>query len=152
MKTPTGVSSVAAAMWDQDAASHGVGLLLKVAQPGYAVVSLVVGPQHVNGLGVTHGGYVFLLADTAMAFASNHSKPGSDAASGSRTEPQPSALAAGASIEFLCGSRVGDTLQATATEVAAAGRTNLWLVEVRLVGGADDGAIVAIFHGRTRSR
>jgi acyl-CoA thioesterase len=54
--------------------------LLGVA-PGSARAALTVEERHLNGHGICHGGYVFLLADAAFAYACNthgvrRSRPG----------------------------------------------------------------------------
>jgi acyl-CoA thioesterase len=129
------VSSAAAAMWEHDSASQEAGIVLEAAEDGTAVVSMHIEARHVNGLGVCHGGYIFLLADTAMAFASNGQ--------------HGDALAAGATIEFLRPARLGDTLRAVSTHVTTAGRTQLWQVEVRIEGVPQTDSPVAVLHGRT---
>ena len=52
------------------AASRGLGMELGPVSPGLATVTMVVRPDMVNGHGTCHGGYLFLLADTAFAFGS----------------------------------------------------------------------------------
>ncbi len=55
----------------------------------------------VNGHGLTHGGFVFMLADTAFACACN--------------SHGPVTVAAGADISFLRPTRAGDLLTAYAS-------------------------------------
>jgi acyl-CoA thioesterase len=85
----------------------------------------------VNGHGLTHGGYVFLLADTAFACACN--------------SYGPVTVAAGAEVTFLRPSRAGDVLEARAAERSASGRSGIYDVTVRR-----DGDVVAEFRGRSR--
>ena len=85
-----------------------------------------------NGLDVCHGGIVFALADTAMAFASN-ARGGTN-------------LAAHAAIDWLAPAKVGDALSAVATETFHDGRTGFYDVSVIRA----DGTTVAVFHGRTK--
>jgi acyl-CoA thioesterase len=92
---------------------------------------MTVQERHVNGHGICHGGYLFLLADAALAYASN--------------SHGVSAVAAGADIAFLRPVRLGTELVAEAVERALAGRSGLYDVSVR----AGDEA-VAEFRGRTR--
>jgi acyl-CoA thioesterase len=140
--------SSADAMWSSDRASQSQGIRLDLVEDGHAVVAMTVAPNQANGLGVCHGGLIFLLADTAMAFASN-------------STPSP-ALAAGASIEFLQPAQVGDVLRATAVRSAASGRTSHWTVDVIAESANPASASpasanpvsanprrVALFHGRT---
>src|SRR5436190_145702 len=61
----------AQAMWAEDAASRGLGMQLIAVEPGHAVVGMEVTGSMVNGHELCHGGYIFLLADTAFAFACN---------------------------------------------------------------------------------
>ena len=122
----------AAAMRAADRAARIAGVEVTEVAPGRAVATMTVGEDHANGHGVCHGGYLFLLADAAMAYACN--------AYG------VSALATGADIAFLRPARTGDLLTAEAAERALAGRSGLYDVTVRTA----DGAVVAEFRGRTR--
>lgn len=119
------------AMTRHDSAARGAGVRLLDVGPGTAAVALTVGEQHLNGHGLCHGGVVFLLADAALAHASN--------------SHGVSAVAAGADIAFLRPAALGDELVATAVERALAGRSGLYDVTVR----AGD-VVVAEFRGRTR--
>ena len=121
----------AAAMERADAAGRGAGVRLLEVRPGWARVALTVEPRHVNGHGICHGGFVFLLADAALAYACN--------------SHGTSAVAAGADIVFLRPVELGVELVAEAVERARAGRSGLYDVTVR----AGDEP-VAEFRGRTR--
>jgi acyl-CoA thioesterase len=121
----------AAAMQRADAAARSAAIRLVAVRPGAATVAMQVGEQHVNGHGVCHGGYVFLLADTAMAYACN--------------SHGVSTLASGADITFLRPVALGVELVAEAVERALTGRSGLYDVTVR--AGED---VVAEFRGRTR--
>ena len=59
------------AMLDDDKASRAAGVELVEVGPGRAVTTMTVRDDMVNGHGIAHGGYVFLLADTAFAVACN---------------------------------------------------------------------------------
>lgn len=121
----------AAAMERADAAGRGAGVRLLDVTPGGARVGLTVEARHVNGHGICHGGYLFLLADAALAYASN--------------SHGVSAVAAGADIAFLRPAALGDELVAEAVERARTGRSGLYDVTVRA-----GEAVVAEFRGRTR--
>ena len=108
---------------------------LTAARPGQAVARLRVTSDRVNGHAIAHGGYVFLLADTAFACACN--------AAG------PATVAAGADIVFVAPAREGDVLTATAAERVAYGRSGVYDVTVRRVS---DGEVIAEFRGGSRSR
>jgi acyl-CoA thioesterase len=114
-----------------DKAAAGVGVRLLDVAPGRATVAMTVEERHVNGHGICHGGYLFLLADAALAYASN--------------SHGVSAVAAGADIAFLRPVQLGAELEAEAVEVDVSGRSGLYDVHVR-VGEHK----VAEFRGRTR--
>jgi acyl-CoA thioesterase len=122
----------AAAMWTADAASRSLGIAISEVGPGRAVATMRVTETMLNGHGICHGGYVFLLADTAFAFACN-------------THGQP-VVAAGADVSFLAPVRAGTDLVATATERVVRGRSGLYDVTVR---SGDE--VVAEFRGRSRA-
>lgn len=107
----------AAAMERADAAARSAGVTLLEVGPGYARTALTVGPAHLNGHGLCHGGYLFLLADAAHAYASN--------------SHGPSAVASGADIVFLRPGALGDELVAEARERSRAGRSGVYDVTVR---------------------
>jgi acyl-CoA thioesterase len=123
--------SAAAAMQRADRAAAGAGVRLLDVGPGRARVGLTVGADHVNGHGICHGGYLFLLADAALAYASN--------------SHGVSAVAAGADIDFLRPVPLGAELVAEAVELATTGRSAVY--DVRVSQGDD---AVAVFRGRTR--
>ena len=62
-------------MFDRDPASRGLGMELLEAGDGRARVRMTVTAAMVNGHAIAHGGYVFLLADTAFACACNSHGP-----------------------------------------------------------------------------
>ena len=87
----------------------------------------------VNGHRICHGGYVFLLADTAFAFACN--------TYGDVT------VAAGCDIVFAVSAHEGDELTAEAVERARFGRNGIYDVTVRRA----DGELIAEMRGRSRT-
>jgi acyl-CoA thioesterase len=120
------------AMYDEDASAAFLGIELVEASPDRAVVTMPVRAEMCNGLGILHGGMTFLLADSAMAFASNAGPV--------------SAVASSAEIDWLAKVVAGQVLRATATKAWSGGRSTLWNIEVT----ADDGTTVALVRGRTR--
>jgi acyl-CoA thioesterase len=120
-------------MWERDHAAQAAGAELVEPGPGRAVVRLTVRADMVNGHGIAHGGYVFLLADTAFAYACN-------------TE-RPTTVARSCHIEFLAPARAGDVLEAEATERMRAQRNGIYDVAVRR---AADDVLVAEFRGHSR--
>ena len=61
----------AEAMWNDDAASRGLGMMLDHIAAGRARLSMLVRPEMANGHGLCHGGFIFALANSAMAFAAS---------------------------------------------------------------------------------
>lgn len=120
------------AMWADDHASRGLGMTIAFVAPGRSRLSMTVTEAMVNGLGLCHGGFIFTLADSAMAFASN--------AYGAH------AVAQHASVTYLRPGRLGERLVADAEERVRSGRTGMY--DVRVIG--DDGSVVAEMRGHTR--
>jgi acyl-CoA thioesterase len=122
----------AEAMWKEDDASKGLGMELVEVKTGEAVLTMTVQPQMVNGQGIAHGGFIFLLADSAFAFACN-----------SHNER---AVAAQCNISFIRPGKLGDRLVATAREISRTGRSGIYDVRVTV----DDTAIAELRgHSRT---
>ncbi|MEV4727151.1 MULTISPECIES: hydroxyphenylacetyl-CoA thioesterase PaaI [Micromonospora] len=119
-------------MFDADVASRGLGIELVHAAFGTAVARMRVTAGMVNGHRIGHGGFVFLLADTAFALACN--------------THGPATVAAGGEISFLRPVREGDLLTASATERVRYGRSGIYDVTV-----TRDGEVVAEFRGRSRT-
>jgi acyl-CoA thioesterase len=61
---------VVAAIYDADPAVRALGIAVVVTADGSARAEMVVRADMVNSHRVSHGGLTFLLADTAMAYAS----------------------------------------------------------------------------------
>jgi acyl-CoA thioesterase len=122
----------AAAMYDADVASRALGIVISDVGAGRAVATMTVADTMLNGHGICHGGYVFLLADTAFAFACN--------------TRGPAVVAAGADVSFLTAVHVGETLVASAEERVLRGRSGIYDVTVR-----SGEAVVAEFRGRSRA-
>jgi acyl-CoA thioesterase len=120
------------AIWADDHASRGLGMVLESIAPGRSRLSMSVTQPMVNGLGMCHGGFIFTLADSAMAFASN--------AYGD------SAVGQHAAVTYLRPARLGEVLVAEAEERTRSGRSGMY--DVRVTG--TDGAVVAEFRGHTR--
>jgi acyl-CoA thioesterase len=122
----------AAAMYAADDASRSLGIRIRDVAPGRATATMQVTASMLNGHGICHGGYVFLLADTAFAFACNtHGSP---------------VVAGGADVTFLAPVAAGTELVAEAIERVVRGRSGLYDVTVRT-----GDAVVAEFRGRSRA-
>ena len=58
-------------MMENDAFSQWLGINIESVKPGYCKLGLSIREEMTNGFKVSHGGIVFSLADSALAFASN---------------------------------------------------------------------------------
>ncbi len=119
-------------MFAADRASRELGIELLAVGPGTATLRMTISDAMVNGHGIAHGGFVFLLADSAFACACN--------------SHGPVTVAAAADIDFVAPVRLGDVLTATAAERVRFGRSGVTDVTVRR-----DGETVAEFRGRSRT-
>ncbi len=123
--------AVARLMYGDDIAAQAAGIRVVETGPGTATTEMVVRHEFTNGHGICHGGYIFLLADTALAYASN--------------SYNLKAVAAGAQIEFVAAGQRGDRLTARAQEQHRAGRTGVYDIRVT----RQDGALIALFRGKS---
>jgi acyl-CoA thioesterase len=126
-------AACAEAMWAEDQASQGLGMVVERVSPGEAVISMTVRADMTNGHGICHGGFIFTLADSAFAFACNTYNQ--------RTVAQHCA------VTFLQPGRRGDTLTAHAVERNRSGRSGIYDVTVR----DGEGEVVAEFRGHSRT-
>jgi acyl-CoA thioesterase len=124
----------AGVMLGADAASRALGIELVEVGPSRARLRMRVRPDMVNGHAIAHGGLVFALADSAFAVACN--------SHGVVT------VAAGADVSFVAPARLDDVLVAEAVETDLVGRNGFTDVRVTREG---DGALMAVFRGRSRS-
>jgi acyl-CoA thioesterase len=122
----------AEAMYEADRASRHLGIRIDGVAPGRATARMVVGDTMINGHDICHGGYVFLLADTAFAFACN--------TYGVVT------VASACDVVFVGPARLGDELIAEAAERRRFGRSGVYDVTVRRA----DGTVLAEFRGHSR--
>ncbi|MFC8827521.1 hydroxyphenylacetyl-CoA thioesterase PaaI [Streptomyces sp. NPDC057137] len=118
--------------FDADPTSRSLGIALVGTGPGWATLRMSVRGDMVNGHGTAHGGYLFLLADSAFACACN--------------SHGPVTVAAGADIDFVRPAHEGDVLTATARERTRLGRGGIY--DVTVTRGDD---VLAEFRGRSRA-
>jgi acyl-CoA thioesterase len=123
----------AEAMWADDKASRALGMEIDHVGPGEATITMTIAPSMTNGFGMCHGGYIFLLADSAFAFACN--------SHGQR------AVAQQCQVTFLAPGKLGARLTAEARERHRAERSGITDVTVR----DENGAVIAEFRGHSRS-
>jgi acyl-CoA thioesterase len=122
--------AVVQALYLADRASQALGIEFIDVAPGRVQIAMTVRPDMVNGHGMCHGGVVFTFADSAFAFACN-----------SHGEPM---VAAGASIEFLAPTPLGERVTATATEIFRRGRHGIY--DVAVTSAHEE--VLAQFRGR----
>lgn len=119
-------------MWASDKASQALGMEIVSTGPGEAELALTISPDMTNGHGTAHGGFIFVLADSAFAFACN--------SYGETT------VAAHCSISYVRPGKAGARLVATAREVSRSGRSGIYDVRV-----SSDGETIAEFRGHSRT-
>jgi acyl-CoA thioesterase len=120
-------------MYADDRASQALGISIDEVGPGRATARMRVTTDMTNGHGIAHGGYIFLLADTAFAYACNSYGPVTVAQAGQ--------------ITFLSPAREGDELIAAAAERARMERSGIYDVSVRRA----DGEVLAEMRGNSRT-
>lgn len=118
-------------MWEGDRATRDLGMELVSCSRGHAVLRMTVAERMTNGHNITHGGFVFALADSAFAYASN--------------SYGDIHLAAQCHIAYIRPTFKGDTLTAEAHEVSRTGRSGIYDVRV-----SANGKTVAEFRGHSR--
>ena len=116
-------------MFSKDMASQGLGMKVTSLEGNAATVTMEVRSDMLNGHGNCHGGFIFSVADSAFAFASNAC--------------MKETVAAQCSITYLRPAKKGDLLTATAIEVSRGRSTGVYDVAVT----RDDGKQVALFRG-----
>ena len=123
----------AEAMWALDTATRSLGMQIDRIEPGVAVLSMTVAESMVNGHGTCHGGYIFMLADSAFAFACNSFNQKN--------------VAQNCQITFVTPGRLGKRLVAEARMRQRAERSGIYDVTVR----SDTGETIAEFRGHSRA-
>ena len=121
------------AMWAEDKASQSLGMKVEQVGPGFAILSMDISDRMVNGHGFCHGGYIFMLADSAFAFACN-----------SHNQRH---VAQHCQISYVAPGRMGMRLIAEARERQRGERSGIYDVTVR----SETGEIIAEFRGNSRS-
>src|SRR5574337_101496 len=121
------------ALWAEDHAAQAHGIHIDSAGPGRATLTMAVTKAMANGHGIGHGGFVFLLADTAFAYACN--------------SYNQRCVAHTCSIAYLRPARLGARLRADAREVRRVERSGVYDVSVT----DETGAAIAEFRGMSRT-
>ncbi|MCE2788553.1 MAG: hotdog fold thioesterase [Saprospiraceae bacterium] len=90
-------------MYDNDAFSQWMGIEVLEVSPGFCHLQARIRQDMLNGFGICHGGVLFSLADSALAFASNaHGKH---------------ALSIETSVSLFRSAKEGDVVQAKTIEL-----------------------------------
>jgi acyl-CoA thioesterase len=131
-----GTGNAAREMFEADVASRSLGIELVEAGAGRATARMRVTEAMLNGYRAMHGGYLFLLADTAFGCACN--------------SYGPVTVAAGAEVSFIAPAHAGDELTAIAAERTRYGRNGIY--DVTVYREAPGGPVtLAEFRGRSRT-
>jgi acyl-CoA thioesterase len=120
--------AVVAGMLARDAFSRWLGVEVVTLRPRACTLRMRVRADMVNGFGVSHGGIVYSLADSALAFASNTGGHVTVSVDNTISYPVPV--------------QVGDDLIAVAEEETAGARLGFYRVTV----ARQDGTVHAQLH------
>lgn len=120
--------NLAHSMLSKDLFSQWMGIEILESGKGYCKTALLLRPEMINGLGVIHGGVLFSLADTTLAFAANSVMPGA-----------PSLQA---TIHYLKSVVPGETVTAKSRMIKAGKTIGLFEVEV-----SASETVIAVFQG-----
>jgi acyl-CoA thioesterase len=123
----------AEALWADDTAAKAHGMRLESVGPGSASLSMALTSAMTNGHGLAHGGFIFLLADTAFAYACN--------------SHNQRCVAQHCSIAYLKPAKERSRLTATAREVRRVDRSGVY--DVAVVD--EEGTPIAEFRGMSRT-
>ena len=119
-------------LFAHDEVAGELGITASTTTPGHASATMVASDRMINGYGVVHGGYIFLLADAAFALAC--------------VTPRGPAVSRHAEITFVAPARAGDTLRAVAVERTTYGRSGIYDVTV----SGPDGTVYAEMRGHSQ--
>ncbi len=123
----------AATMWAADRASQDLGMALAHVAPGQATLTMPVTDTMLNGHRICHGGFIFILADSAFAFACN--------------TYNELVVAQQNQITYLAPAQSGERLTAVTSEQSKTGRSGVYDVTVT----GQDGRTIALFRGLSRT-
>jgi acyl-CoA thioesterase len=124
--------SRAMAQYARDRTAQSLGIVVADIAVGWARLEMRVDEEMVNSQGTAHGGYLFLLADAAFAYAAN--------------SHGPVAVAQGAHVAFLRPAGPGDVLIAEAEERSRIGLYGIYDATVRR---PSDETVIAEFRGHS---
>jgi acyl-CoA thioesterase len=116
-----------------DRATVQLGMTVDEVEAGKVTLSMRVGAEMINGHDICHGGYIFTLADSACAIASN--------------SRNVNMVLQSSTITYLNPAQLGDRLTARAEESALRGRSGVIDVSVH----DQNGTLIALFRGLVRA-
>ena len=120
---------VVTGMMSRDEFSRWLGINVDAVAAGSCTVSMVVRDEMLNGFGIAHGGILYALADSALAFAANsHGRI---------------AVALSNSMSYPASVSSGDRVRATCTELVRTRSTATY--DVKILDQAD--RVVGLFRG-----
>lgn len=129
MSEKTKSENIVKKMLAKDEFSNWMGIEVIEVKPGYSKLKMKIRKEMMNGFDICHGGVIFSLADSALAFASNSFGN--------------VAVAIDTSVSFTAKVFEGDVLLAEAVEQSRNFKTAVYNVSVK---NQNDEA-VAVFKG-----
>ncbi|MGH7089102.1 MAG: hotdog fold thioesterase [Stellaceae bacterium] len=122
---------ILAAIAARNGVARELGIELETVRAGAATLALVVGERMLGGHGVCQGGYIFMLADMAGAYAC--------------LSRGSSCLTQTAHITYASPARLDERLVAAAEEMMRTRRSAIYDVRVTAAG-----RLIALFRGQWR--
>jgi acyl-CoA thioesterase len=116
-------------MLRDDEFTRWLGASVVSVEPGRCTLEMTVRPEMINGFGLCHGGVIYSLADSALAFASN-----------SRGKI---AVSIDTSLSIPASAAEGDTIRAVAHEIDRGEKIGHYSVSVM----KSNGELVGLFKG-----
>lgn len=118
-------------LYQRDLASQDLGMHLVSIAPGQVVMEMKITEKMLNGHKICHGGFIFALADSTFAFASN--------------SENFSAVATDCMIDYVKPGKLNDRLTARAKQIDQGKRVGYYDVSVT----NQEGEKVAHFRGKS---
>ena len=118
-------------LYQRDVASQDLGMKLISIAPGQVVMEMKITEKMLNGHKICHGGYIFALADSTLAFASN--------------SENFSSVATDCMIDYVKPGKLNDLLTARAKQIDQGKRVGYYDVSIT----NQEGVKVAHFRGKS---
>lgn len=114
---PDEIHALVMAKYENDLASQHLDITIQEVSSGLVTMSMPVSEHMLNGHGILHGGYLFLLGDTCFAFVCE--------------SLGKSSVSRQAEITYIAPGSVDQVLFATGAERTSFGRNNIVDVSIR---------------------